>query len=122
MKRDMDLMQSILLALEEDEGRFLNWDGLYQPEFKKKSSDNRPWTDMQILEHVKILVEEKLIKVGFIIGTERPAFLRMTHNGHKFIADAQNEGIWKKAKAMFGDTSLAVLKQGLVKIATGWAY
>ncbi len=42
--------------------------------------------------------------------------LRLTWDGHEFIADARKEDVWKKAKDRFGDTSFTVFKQGLVEI------
>ena len=119
MKRDMDLVRSILIAIEGNETPSLSRDDFYRRRFKEMFPSCPPWNDIQIVEHVRIMEQAGLIKVDGVMGPRGFSSLGLEWEGHEFIANARNEDVWKKAKNMFGDTSLAVLKQGLVKIATG---
>ena len=121
MKRDMDLVRAILLVIEENEAARVG-----QPEISKglkKMFPNGPtWRGEQLIEHVQMMKEADLVEANIVSTMRRSTFtrLRMTWQGHDFIADARDEGIWKKAKEKSGDMGLAVLKQvlaGLVKQA-----
>ena len=55
MKRDMDLVRSVLLAIEGNEAPSLSRDDLYRRRFKEMFPDDPPWNEVQIVEHVRIM-------------------------------------------------------------------
>ena len=116
MKRDMDLVRSILLAIEGNETPSLGRDDFYRRRFKEMFPDGPPWNDMQIVEHVRMMADEGLIKASFVIGPRGFSSLGMEWAGHEFIANARNEDAWKKAKKMFGDVSFAIFKEKLAEL------
>ena len=117
MKRDVDLVRSILLAIEGNETPSLSRSDFYRRRFKEMFPDGTLWNEMQIVEHVRIMEQAGLTKREFVMGPRGFSSLSLEWEGHKFIANTRNEDVWQKAKRMFSDTSLDVFKQGLVKRA-----
>ncbi|NLF00833.1 MAG: DUF2513 domain-containing protein [Anaerolineales bacterium] len=110
MKRDMDLVRRILLAVEESQDptvSYLELDG---------------WSRAEIGYHMELLVE-----AGYLLGTvthskNGPAHYyvqRLTWDGHEFLDLARNQTVWKEAKTSFMEKgaglSLDVLKAVLVE-------
>ena len=91
MKRDIDLLRKILLALEAHEHGFA-------PEKLEIES----YSDEQLDFHVYLLGEAGLAKVeeNTVIGSESPsAFpLNLTWAGYEFLEAAKDETLWGKAK------------------------
>ena len=117
MDRDMDLVRAILLTVKENENARL--DQLEVSKTLKKMFPNGPtWTGEQLVEHVQMMKEADLVEANIISPMRGGAFtgLRMKWHGQEFIADAKDEGVWKKAKEKFGDVSFTILKQGLVEL------
>ncbi len=115
MKRDMDLVRIILMALENHPEEVMSDEELDSalrqlPEMEGKS--------FALVEHLILLEEHKLITANTVHHYgEGPSIynIRMTWQGHDFLADAKNEQVWKKARAL-GDMSLEALRQVLVKL------
>lgn len=83
MRRDMNLIREILFAVEE----------------KKDIDTPMPllvngYSDMEVLYHYKLLKEAKLI-TGEIMDA-KPHVYTLTWDGHEFLDNARNEGVWKK--------------------------
>ena len=116
MRRDMDLVRRILLALEERENH-----GAPEPlDFVDEYPKNL------VHHHVRLMAEAGLIEAydcsGVGDGGNAPCWpksIRM--EGYDFLDDARNEGVWGTAKQRLtqigGSTSLAVFKALLVQIA-----
>ncbi|HKP05207.1 MAG TPA: DUF2513 domain-containing protein [Chthoniobacterales bacterium] len=96
MKRDMNLIRSLLLLYEGEEPK----------------PDLSEWTEDQQVYHSALLVEAKLVDgsilpdhTGYPRGT---AVLRLTWDGHEFLDAARNESAWKsiRKKAVTAGVSL----------------
>jgi hypothetical protein len=112
MKRDMDLVRSILLLLNDHEHG-------YAPRRLNIPS----YTDEQIYYHCFILGEARLIQVSNSSDenslSPEAIPIRLTWSGHEFIENAQNEGVWSQAKAAvnkLGDVSFSVWASVIAKI------
>ena len=108
MKRDMDLVREILIAIEEE-----NLD-----------LNDLEYDQDQIYLHVELmkeygLVEAVIIRIRDII--EICSVKRLTWEGHDFLESARDESIWDQAKkkCLEGTGGLAIetLKACLVHVA-----
>lgn len=109
MKRDMNLIRSLLL---ETEGA-------------TPKQDLSSYTTEQLVYHSALLVEAGLVD-GTIIenGSGYPAgttIIRLTWAGHDFLDAARSDTIWKKAgekiKAAGVEVTIDVLKEVLKQVA-----
>jgi Hypothetical protein (DUF2513) len=113
MKRDMELIRELMLAIESRD------DTEYSAE-KLKINGGKDIT--QIKYHLRLLADAGFIKVtitnedcddgiGIMID-------RMLHNGHEFLDNARNESVWKNTmKQVMGKgegISIALLTQLLI--------
>ena len=114
MKRDMDLVRKILLALEENEDDFeTGW----QPEIDDHSFE-------EICYHLEIMKEAGLLEADIEreIGSPLPIIYlrRLTWEGHEFLDSAREESLWNRAKQKTveatGGLSLHMLKGVLLKL------
>lgn len=109
MKRDMDLVRQILIAIEEtpDDSVDLNFEE-YEEEL--------------INYHVGLLVEAGLIKGLGTQATDTTYWSpeRLTWAGHEFLDAARNETVWNSAKNLVkekgGSIPFDVLKDLLLKL------
>lgn len=113
MKRDMDLVRNILLAIEASNQSPLDWVDL--PKF--------PGQDDEVISyHVALLAEADLVLAQDIStddGFEVRA-TRLTWNGHEFLDSVRDPEIWRRTKegaAKIGGAGLDIL----VEIAKGYA-
>ena len=114
----MDLVRMILIVLENAPQESLEQSELItalNEQFPGLQEKKEP---SYLIEHIVLMAEAELVTAEFVNTFEGTGFghLRMTWEGHDFIADAKNEDVWKKVKSL-GDMSFTVLKQALVKIA-----
>jgi hypothetical protein len=97
MKRDMDLIRDLLIGIEADP----NLDGT-----QFLSPDNQDnlgvigigrFSNEEIAYHLKMLIEAGLVdgKVGF---QGMPLINKMTWQGHEFLDNIRDAGIWGKTK------------------------
>lgn len=120
MKRDPDLIRTILLAVENALSEYVTWPELREAVLETEPPRNPPWEEAQLSEHVRLLVEEKLIEAQFdpYYGeTGRSTQIRLTSDGHKSIAKARNGRVWQAVKAKSGDFSFAALKGMFIEAA-----
>jgi len=112
MKRDMDLVRAILLALEEHEFGFA-------PRDLKVEG----YTKEQIGYHVHIMVEGELVE-GIDVTTQESkspeaVVSHLTWSGHEFLDAAREDGRWNEAKSLLdkvGGAALAVWQTVLTKL------
>jgi hypothetical protein len=116
MKRDMDLVRDLLLAIENDP----NFDGM------RRIMPDEPG-DLGITEHsyeevVYHLV--LLIEAGLLVGKltmQMPIISKLTWQGHDFLDTVRDPVIWRETKegakkaGGFSLELLAALAKGLVK-------
>ncbi|OHD00876.1 MAG: hypothetical protein A2885_13290 [Sphingopyxis sp. RIFCSPHIGHO2_01_FULL_65_24] len=113
MKRDMDLVRELLLAIEDDPSRRL-----------ARLPDLQGRTKAVVLEHVQLCVDAGLIEAQFFKAMNpRDAMahdIRLTWTGHEFLDATRSPEIWTKTKAgaaKVGSTSMKLL----FEIASGYA-
>lgn len=112
MKRDMDLVRRILLALEQHESGFA-------PRDLKVEG----YTEEQIGYHVYIMMEGELLKGAntTVRGSNSPEAMAscLTWSGHEFLDAAREDGRWNEAKSLLdtvGGAALAVWQTVLAKL------
>ena len=118
MKRDMDLIRSIALRLEEQDEP-LDVDNEMATDLGLSGYSNR-----QIDEHLLIMQEAGLLdgeRVMTMDGSVDWINLRLTWHGHEFLAAARDEAIWKQAtgkvSSKVGSVTLDVLTRVLSDLA-----
>jgi hypothetical protein len=118
MKRDMDLVRQILIAFEDHEHG-------YAP---KRFPIPEGFTEEQVGYHLTLMGEAGLIEVSDVstFGSKSPQALpvRLTWEGHEFIANARNETVWAKVTAAViskgGSVSFEVLKFMVIETAKSY--
>jgi hypothetical protein len=114
MKRDLELVRTILLEIEAQPSG--------PPIFGVKVDGK---SDAELLEHFALLIEAGLVNgqiqeggIGEPVGC---VIYRLTWAGHEFLANARNNTVWKKVTsqitAKVGTVSVEVMKQLLAKAA-----
>ena len=112
MKRDMDLVRKILIAVEEGNVKL----------------DDLEYDRDQINLHVELMEEHGLVEAVIVPdsdGIEHTILAcsveRLTWEGHDFLDKARNESIWEQAKKKClegtGGLTLELLKGCLVHVA-----
>ncbi len=112
MKRDMDLIRKILLAIEAHP----------EPEYWDVPLNIEGYSNKDIAYHVKLLSEAGLIEarkqeiIGYPTQWEVNA---LTWAGHEFLEASRDDSRWEKVKRLLlektGSLSFEVLKAGLVQ-------
>lgn len=94
MKRDMDLVRTILLAVESCEDPW----GLREVKIEGQSHD-------VVQHHLMLLVEAGLISgsVSKTTGGINVYSARLTWPGHEFLDAARSDTIWNRAKTQVKD-------------------
>jgi hypothetical protein len=113
MKRDMDLVRKILLAMEENPDGFFN--GI--PAIKGYSAD-------QVGYHVYLMLQAGLVEGSDVTpcGRQSPVAIPscLTWQGHEFLDACRNERVWAKAKEKLkligGDAPIEVIKVLLIEL------
>ena len=119
MKRDMDLVRNILLAIEGTEDS-LNHTTLRLALKKPYIDDSRIPSNRTLVGHVEIMEEAGLVSANVIrAGAGYHAFtgLRMTWDGQDFLASTKDPSIWEKARPKFESLSFDLIKQLLIALA-----
>ena len=112
MKRDMDLVREILIAVEEG----------------NVNLDDLGYDRDQINLHVELMKEHGLVDAVIIPnsdGVEHGILIcsveRLTWKGHDFLAEARNKSIWEQAKKKCleetGGLAIELLRGCLVYVA-----
>ena len=111
MKRDLDLVRSILLEIENHDSALPNQDFRiegYSPE--------------EVTYNALLLHEAGYIK-GIISKSQYGNSIypsQLTWKGHEFLDEARDKTVWKKAKEVAnksGSTSLSIFKTILTRVA-----
>jgi Hypothetical protein (DUF2513) len=115
MKRDMELIRALLLAIEALDSQIA-----FKATLKLKVDSTRK----DMIDHLKLM-----IKAGFLdakpietqAGTSDIVIKGITNEGHNFLEDARNESIWKETMGLVqekgGSVAIAVLTQLLSSVA-----
>ena len=115
MKRDMDLVRSILLAIEASEDDPRGWVEL-------ASLEDR--SDTEVSYHVKLMDQAGLIEADDLSTRGEDGFQwqakGLTWDGHEFLDAARNNSLWERAKRQTlektGGLSLELLKTTLINL------
>lgn len=112
MKRDMDLVRKILLAMNDHEHGFV-----------MEELEVGGYTQEQVGYHCFLLYEAGLIQASDVSTDDTPSPsalpVRLTWEGHEFIENAQNDKVWGQAKeavGKIGDVSFSVWASVLSQI------
>jgi len=115
MKRDMDLVRRILLAVEAKQDGYLPLEDLAVPGYSAE----------QIAYHTCLLQEAGLIEGTACNGPSGPEVIpvKLTWAGHELLDLARERSIWQEAKKRLSQAgvsaSLVVLKELLTRLALG---
>lgn len=110
MRRDMDVVRSIVLAVSEAPGQVNSVDGVSEEDFSSHA---------QLLEEAG-LIEAALLPRGKRMATNAVIF-RLTWNGHEFADSVRDPKVWAKTKeaaSAGGGFTVDLLKdlaKGLIK-------
>jgi tetratricopeptide (TPR) repeat protein len=114
MKRDMDLIRTILFEVEKSTSP----DGC--------QVEAPGWSRDELYYNAKLAQEAGLIDARFLPGSDEFHVLRLTYSGHEFLDAARNDTLWAKGKEIVikntGTLTLEALKialQALMKQALG---
>ncbi len=114
MKRDIDLVRKILLAIEAHT----------QPgDWIELKIDG--YSEEQVTYHVKLLAQADLIEANDLSSSSGFDWKvkNLTWEGHEFLEASRDEGRWKKAKALLmekaGSLSYEILKEVLLSMMKG---
>ena len=114
MKLDMDLAREILLAIEADPEA--DGEGIVRVEIPDRSR-------REVSYHVKQLAGAGLVEARNDSDSEGIAWnaRALTWEGHQFLDEARDKGLWEKAKVLAGDKgaplTLEVMKAVLGHLA-----
>jgi Hypothetical protein (DUF2513) len=105
LKRDMDLLRSILLKVEESDSAY-------------GCRVDIPGCSYELVyAHAKLAEDAKLIEAKFSPDLRNFHVLRLTFAGHEFLDEVRNDTLWAKAKEMVikktGTVTLEALKIAL---------
>jgi len=105
MVRDMDLVRDILLKIEQDP--MCDGQHMVTLEMPDRSPE-------ELYYHLTLLVEAGLVKADLNTSSLLPIVSRLTNDGHEFLANISDPGIWsrtkEKPKSLQG-TSLSIMVQ-----------
>lgn len=107
MKRDMELIRELLLAIEANESNT----AFAACDLKLKTDRERQevYYNLQLMTDANLL-EAKMAKS--MEGIEDVVIERMTWEGHEFLDNARNESIWKAAKETITKKGLSIENVG----------
>jgi len=116
MKRDMELIRELMLAIESQDG-YEYW--------AEKLEISESWDISEIKYHLQLLNDAGCIKANIQHdnGSSNPYILidRMSWNGHEFLDNTQNESVWKETvkivKEKGGSMAIGVLTQVAAAVA-----
>jgi len=95
MKRDMDLLRSILIKVESCE----------DPSGLDRMPAVEGYDEAEVSYHMTLLHDAGLVKalVSDESGAPYPEFLQinLTWDGHEFLSVAKDDSVWKKAREKF---------------------
>jgi hypothetical protein len=117
MKRDMELIRSVLLKLEEDVGLQLK---TYAFQFDNSKMVIEGHTDEEVYRHVVMLLESPFVEGKQMMSGEI-VVRGLTWEGREFLDSIRGDVVWKKTKAgveKIGGTGLGFvweIAKGIIK-------
>lgn len=97
MKRDMDMIRNLLLAIEDDE----RLDGTKSIRLSSWEPGLQMAAGSHSIEHVRYNLR-LLIEAAFVDGTikvsDGPAVRKLSWAGHEFAASVRDESVWGRTK------------------------
>jgi hypothetical protein len=115
MKRDMELIRALLLAIEALDSQIA-----FKATLKLKVDSTRK----DMIDHLKLMIKAGFLDAKSIetqAGTSDIVIKGITNEGHNFLEDARNESIWKETMGLVqekgGSVAIAVLTQLLSSVA-----
>ena len=114
MKRDLDLVRKILLAMEE-----------YEHGFAPRNFCVEGYSDEEVGFHAYLMDQAGLLETVEMThqgSTSRKAIPRsITWFGYEFLEAARNQSVWEKAKARAQNAGLAMMFEVLKDLAVNYA-
>lgn len=117
MKRDMELIRKILIAIEEDPNEPMGWIDL----------EIEGYEDQVVSYHIELLYRAGMVgarDLSSMSGYEWKV-TKLTWSGHEFLDSIKNESVWSKLKEKLGsDVSslpITVVSQVAIEAAKVWA-
>jgi len=99
MKRDMDLVRDLLLGIERDP----QFDGTRMLSPTKPEDFGITNHSMEeVSYHLALIVEAGFVSgksAGLRIGTNVPVISKLTWQGHEFVDDIKDSGVWESTKS-----------------------
>ncbi|EGR3866455.1 DUF2513 domain-containing protein [Vibrio cholerae] len=114
MRRDMDLVRELMLAVE---GHLSHIQSIKFPNYSQD----------EVYYHIALLIEAGLLKGDCLMvknASMAPAKVyieKLTWEGHEFLDDIRKENIWEVIKADFKNDSLATIKAVAKDLTLGLA-
>ena len=114
MKRDMELIRELILAIESQDS-----------DFNYESVKAIGYDEPQIEYHLDLLIKQKLVigEVHPLQGGFSPIFVveKLSWEGHEFLENTRNESVWKETvkivKEKGGSMAIGVLTQVAASVA-----
>ncbi|SPF47560.1 conserved hypothetical protein [Candidatus Sulfotelmatobacter kueseliae] len=107
VKRDMDYVRDLLLQIEEDP----RFDGTSWFTFTEKDELGSGHSTEELGYHLAMLVEADFVRGQ--LGFGMPAISKLTWEGHEFLDNIRDPGIWGKTKQRIsGLTSVGLMIVG----------
>jgi hypothetical protein len=111
MKRDMDLIRDLLLYIEEDP----IFDGARWMTPGTPSEIGVPGRSLEeVAYHLTLMIEASLVRGQW--GSPMPMVSRLTWEGHEFLDNIRDKGIWSATKKKIGGLQ-SVAMSVLVEVA-----
>jgi hypothetical protein len=109
MTRDMDLIRDLLLFIENNP----KCDGSGWIQFSESDFSPLAKSPQEIRYHLFLLIEAGFLR-GQAFGGQFPLISKLTWNGHEFLDDVRDQGIWIKTKERIqglGGVALSVVAE-----------
>ncbi|UWQ10613.1 DUF2513 domain-containing protein [Aliiroseovarius crassostreae] len=126
MKRDLDIIRSILEKVENSDDEWM--DVFVRWPFDADIYDYPEESDWSKTEraHIRLLCDAGLVEVRQKYDSEYLKFeyaqeMRLTYNGHDYIAAIQDDGIWNRTKQAVAETGGVATVEVVKSLAMGFA-
>lgn len=109
MKRDMDLVRHILMAVEDS-----------RSPVSAEDIVAKPWTMDDVFYHIRLMEAHGLLDAGLLDADDSPYYCvvsGLTWEGSDFLDAIRDDGIWKKTKAVVRGVSSSVTMQTIRETA-----
>lgn len=107
MQRDLDLFRDLLLKFEAN----AEMDGTRQFMYAEPEEIGiHGRTCEEVAYHIRLLIEAGLVRGVITMGYRLHIISGLTNEGHDFLDNARNSGIWNKVKSRVADLPTASLK------------